>query len=106
MEPEREQTTSPARDFRPLVRKVILAGWGCLAASALLLYLSLPFASGRQTENLVIGAICLMLARLAGIGAFVVGGVAIFNRRWFHGLALFSLSVLLPYLAFHFHGTI
>lgn len=96
----------PPDDFGPLVRKLIFAGWICLAVSALFLYLSVPFASGRQTDNLVLGAIYLMLARLAGIGAFAAGGVAIFNRRWLHGVALFLLSVLLPYLAFHFHGTI
>jgi len=88
-----------------LVRRLLWAGWGCLALSALFLYLSGPIAAPGQDGPGVMWAMYLMLARLCGIAAFSIGGVAIFNRRWFEGIALFLLSVVLPFIALQMHGT-
>ena len=89
-----------------LLRRTIAAGWFCVAASIVFLWLSRPTAHGAPRQDIVMWATWLMLARLAGIGSFAIGCVAIYNRRWNHGMAMLLLSVALPFLAFHWHGTI
>jgi cation transport regulator ChaC len=90
----------------PLLRKVFAAGWGCVALSAVFLYLSHPIGAGGSQENLLLWATWLMFARLFGIGSFAVGCVAIYNQRWNQGIALLLLSVVLPVISFLLHGTL
>ena len=86
------------------VRKLIWGGWACLALSALFLYLSGPISSAQGNE--VKWAVYLMLARLFGMFAFAIGGVAIFNHRWTEGILLCLIAVVLPFFSLHMHGTI
>lgn len=88
-----------------LVRRLIWSGWACIALSALFLYMSGPIASARGNDAEVLWAVYLMLARLFGICAFAIGGVAIFNHRWTEGILLCLLAVALPFLSLHMHGT-
>jgi hypothetical protein len=88
-----------------LLHRVIVAGWFCVGLSAVFLYLSRPSAAGEPPRDVLWWAVTLMAARLCGIGAFVVGCIAIYNQRWTHGVILLLLSVVLPAIAFHFHGT-
>jgi len=89
-----------------LVRRAIRAGWVCVALSALFLYLSGPTARAPAQDYGVLWATYLMLARLFGIGSFAIGTLAVFNQRWFVGISLLLLSVVLPVIAYRVHGTI
>ena len=89
-----------------LVRRMIWCGWGCIVLSALFLYLSGPITSARGDASEVLWAIYLMAARLFGIGAFAIGGVAIFNHRWTEGILLCLIAMVLPFLSLYMHGTI
>jgi hypothetical protein len=89
-----------------LLRRAIAAGWFCVAVSMVFLWLSRPIDHGAPRQDIVVWATYLMVARLAGIGSFAIGCVAIYNRRWNHGMTLLLLSVILPFLAFHWHGTL
>ena len=51
-------------------------------------------------------AIWLTIARVFGIGAFVVGVVAIINKNWTTGALLFIGSVSLPFVSLFVHGSI
>lgn len=86
-----------------LVRRLIWGGRMSIVLSALFLYLSGPITGD---GNEVMWAVYLMLARLFGIFAFAVGGVAIFNRRWTEGILLCLAAVALPFLSLYMHGTI
>lgn len=90
---------------RILVRRLVWAGWVCIALSALFLYLSGPISSPQGAGGEVLWAIWLMLARLFGIGAFAIGGIAIFNHRWTEGILLCLLAVSLPFVSLSMHGT-
>lgn len=92
-------------ESRRLFERAIRIGWLCVAASAVFLYLSRPgeFADAHGQE--IRRAIYLMAARLSGIGSFAIGSLAIYNRRWTTGLILLILSMALPFVAFHWHGT-
>ena len=90
----------------PLIRKVLRAGWGCVALSVVFLYLSHPIGSGGGQENLLLWATWLMFARLFGIASFAIGCVAIYNQRWTQGIAMLLLSVVLPVISFLLHGTL
>lgn len=101
----------PMRARRPhtrteiLVRRMMWAGRTCIVLSALFLYLSGPISSARGNDSAVLWATYLMLARLFGICAFAIGGVAIFNNRWTEGVLLCLISVVLPLLSLYLHGT-
>lgn len=88
-----------------LVGRVIVAGWLLVALSAVFLYLSRPAPAGQPPRDVLWWAVALMAARLCGIGSFAIGCVAVYNQRWTHGVALLLLSVVLPAIAFHLHGT-
>jgi hypothetical protein len=98
-------TNEPKDRIEVLVRRLIWCGWGCAALSALFLWLSGPFSSAGDEGGVVVWAFYLMAARLAGIGAFAIGGVAIYNHRWTEGILLCLIAVLLPILSLYMHGT-
>jgi hypothetical protein len=98
--------TEPQRRAQALVRRLIWAGRVSIALSALCLYLSGPIAAPGDGHAGVMWAVYLMLARLFGIGAFAIGGVAIFNHRWTEGILLCLIAVSLPFLSLYMHGTI
>ena len=87
----------------PLIPRIIAAGWLCVGLSAGFLWLSSVFADDPAKATL--WALFLMLARLFGIASFAIGGLAIFNHRWAVGIALFLISVALPFLAYSLFGT-
>lgn len=87
------------------VRRALLAGWACVALSAVFLWLSGPVTGSAGSDG-VLWAVYLMLARLFGIGSFAIGALAIFNHRWLTGILLLLLSVVLPVVAYTMHGTI
>ncbi len=96
-----------ARRAHPLVARAIWCGWGCVALSALFLWLSGPMTGGPEAAgDGVLWAVYLMLARLFGIASFAIGGLAIFNHRWTVGVLLLLISVILPFVAYQLHGTI
>lgn len=88
-----------------LLQRLLFVGWGCLALSALCLYLSEPPAPG-SADGEWGWAVLMMTARLAGTVGFAVGGVAIFNRRWFEGISMCLIAVILPLVSFFTHGTL
>ncbi|ANM31262.1 hypothetical protein ABI59_19325 [Acidobacteria bacterium Mor1] len=92
------------QEKHPLVTRVIRIGWVCVAVSALFLYLSgsLPAEGGDVMQ----WALLLMVARLFGLASFTIGAVAIYNRRFGEGIALFGVSIALPVLSFLLHGTL
>lgn len=92
--------------MKPTVDRVIRAGWVCVALSAIFLWLSGPMTRSTDGTDAVLWALYLMAARMFGICSFAIGGVAIYNQRWGMGIALFLVSVLLPFLAYTMHGTI
>ena len=94
------------RRAHPLVNRAIWADWGCVVLSAIFLWLSGPMTQSSDSGHAVMWAVYLMLARFFGICSFAIGGLAIFNHRWWVGVTLFLLSVLLPFLAYTMHGTI
>jgi hypothetical protein len=90
----------------PAESTLATAGRASIALSALFLYLSGPIALAKADGSEVMWAIYLMSARLFGICAFAIGGVAIFNHRWTEGILLCLLAVTLPFLSLYMHGTI
>ena len=96
---------SEAGRIAALVHRVIVAGWVSVGLSAVFLYLSRPSPAGEPPRDVLWWAVTLMAARLCGIGGFAVGCVAIYNKRWTHGIILLLLSVVLPAIAVHVHGT-
>ena len=90
----------------PLVDRIIWIGWGCVLLSAIFLYLSGAFPKEADEAKMMRWAMLLMVARMFGIASFTIGGVAIYNRRFGTGIALFGISVALPVLSFLVHGTL
>ena len=82
----------------PAIRRVLAAGWACIALSAAFLFLSRPIGPGRGGGEILWWATLLMLARLFGMASFAIGCVAIDNRRWHQGMAMI--------LSFYWHGTL
>jgi hypothetical protein len=99
-------TASSARaGTQALVRRLLWAGRVSIVLSAAFLYLSGPITAARGSDSEVMWATYLMLARLFGICAFAIGGVAIFNHRWTEGVLLCLIAVGLPFLSLYMHGT-
>ena len=94
-----------AKALSALIHRIILFGWVSLALSVAFLFLSGDILEEAGGES-VWPAIWLMISRTCGIGAFLVGAFALFNRRWTTGVCLFFLSIFLPIIAYHLHGTI
>ncbi len=90
-------------DFQNITKLILVSGWLALVVSSVFLYLSgLDWGDDKyQTSS----AIFLMLARIAGMGGFCVGVFAIFVHRWNTGVSLILLSLILPFLSFHLHGS-
>ena len=88
------------------VRRVVLAGWICLAISAACLAL-VGFTDPASRGSGMMVRVCLwMMARMFGLATFAIGCIAIYNHRWTTGVFLLLLAVILPVLAFLAHGTI
>lgn len=83
------------------IKTILIGGWVCLALSSSFFYISTRGYGGTTSA---MG--WLMVSRLAGIGAFLAGGIAIFNQRWTNGTLLFIGSIVLPFLSLFVHGTI
>ena len=96
---------APVDREQRFVRRIIAAGWGCIAMSALFLFLSNPVPGTTEGGSDVLWALYLMLARFFGIASFAIGGVAIFKQRWTMGIVICLISVILPFLAYGMHGT-
>ena len=81
-------------------------GVGCLCLSSVFLYLSFDdfLSDDPSVQTSVI--INLTLARLAGIAAFIVGVVKIFNQEWTSGSLLLIGSLALPFISLLLHGTL
>ena len=96
------QEEKPTEDFTldEFLGRLFLAGWGCAVLSAV--FLALSFAAGANMWM----AIWLTIARIFGIGGFVIGLIAIFNRRWTVGCLLLLISVGLPFASLIYHGTL
>lgn len=85
---------------------IIIGGWLLLALSGVFLYLSTEALLADQEGSQMKTLTYLTISRLAGIGSFVIGVVAIFNQRWTPGGLLLIGSVILPFVALFVHGTI
>ena len=103
--PQEPVDASETGRIATLIHRLIAAGWASAGLSAVFLYLSRPSPVGEPARDVLWWAVTLMAARLCGIGAFAVGCVAIYNKRWAHGIILLLLSVVLPAIALHVHGT-
>lgn len=100
-----EQHNVEQSDCARMISMLIRYGWVCVAASAL--FLTCSIFTVEPDGGIGMGmAVCLTLARICGIGGFVIGLIAIFNRRWNQGTPLILLSIGLPFVSFIFHGTI
>lgn len=97
------ETDNPSEDFASFLSRAIIVGWVCALLSTFFLFLSIESFTGAESSNW--SAIALMTARLFGIVSFFVGAFAVFNKRWTSGVLLFLLSIGLPLVAFHFHGS-
>jgi len=89
-----------------IVRRVVIAGWLCLACSAVCLALVELADPGGRRGGMMLRAFLLMGARMFGLSSFAIGCIAIYNHRWTAGVFLLLLAVVLPVVAFLFHGTI
>ncbi len=96
-------TDNSSEDFSSFLSRAIIVGWVCALLSTFFLFLSIRFFAGAESSNW--WAIAMMTARLFGVVSFFIGAVAIFNKRWTSGVLLFLLSIGLPIVAFHFHGS-
>lgn len=96
--------TSIDRD--KIINLVIKLGWLCLLLSSTCFYISTRSIGLDEPGSELGYAMWLIIARLFGIGAFVVAGVCIFNQRWTQGTFLFVGSVILPFLSLFIHGTL
>lgn len=81
--------------------KCVWGGWLCLLASSSIFYASVH---GVGADSDTLSALLMMAARMFGLGAFVAGGIAIFNRWWMHGTLLFAGSVVLPMISLFVYG--
>lgn len=88
------------------INLIIYAGWACLLLSSTCFYISTRSIGIVEPGSEITYALWLIVARLFGIGAFIVAGVSIFNQRWTHGTLLFIGSVALPFLSLFMHGSI
>jgi hypothetical protein len=100
-----EEERGASAEIQALLDSAMRVGWLLLACSMVLLYLSSGVISKEGGES-VVPAFFLMGSRTCGIGSFLIGALAIFNRRWTTGLGLLFLSIALPLVAFHLHGTV
>jgi hypothetical protein len=91
----------PDRNTPFPVGSFICGGWGCLIISSLLLFISVQVLEGGTDA---VSGLCLMCARIFGLGAFVAGGVAIFNKWWMHATLLVLGSIGLPMISLFWHG--
>ncbi|MCB9030010.1 MAG: hypothetical protein H6619_03085 [Deltaproteobacteria bacterium] len=91
-------------EWKTTLNVLIKAGFACLCISSICLYLSTHTNS--DTPYNTISALWMMTARLAGIAAFFIGAIAIFNQRWTAGVILFVGSVILPIASLFVHGMI
>ncbi|MCB0334400.1 MAG: hypothetical protein KDD55_12920 [Bdellovibrionales bacterium] len=99
------QNDHPPFDWPATLKKVIIAGYICLAISSLCLYLSIH-GFGGDGPSRTASALWMMTARTAGMGAFFIGALSLFNQRWIHGIVLFLGSVVLPMLSLYVRGFI
>ncbi len=95
----------PPFDWPATLKKAIVGGYACLAISSLCLYLSIH-GFGGQDPSRTASALWMMSARTAGMGAFFIGALSLFNQRWVHGTLLFIGSVVLPMLSLYVRGFI
>jgi hypothetical protein len=91
---------------KKVINLIIYAGWTCLLLSSTCFYISTRSIGIDEPGSELTYALWLIVARLFGIGAFIVAGFSIFNQRWTHGTLLFIGSVALPFLSLFIHGSI
>jgi hypothetical protein len=90
-------------DFQKFVKTVIIFGWLALLLSSTCVYISTQYMDTGPTINY---ALWFFVARLFGIGAFIVGVFCLFNQRWNNATLLIAGSVGLPFVSFIIYGKI
>ena len=99
-----ESERSDSLTWDEYLRRFIAVGYLCLIVSSACLYFSIQEQLPPGEDYNTLNAMLMMCARLAGLTAFFIGALSLYNKKFGHGTILFVTSNGLPIISLYFNG--